>query len=1144
MKAISRWRAMACLVAVALWAVLPVTAQEEAAGAEPAVEVSAPVSREVQYATDEIYKAVAPMLIPRERRVERGAPAVVGAGNAMGETERIQHLMYDGMDLVLDEDFEAAIPKLEAVLSAEPTLAPVWSTLGWTYWRVGRQADAVALWKRYLTIDPLHPLAHLLMGNAFVGTGRLREAETHLKRSLELDSHQIEPQLVLATVYRWTARYQASVQLLRELLAQHPDRMDVQNQLGISLFENGSYDEALPLLEQGVRALPNDRDLARVHARCLLRTGNLVEAQVRARRLLRANDTDLELLLLLAEAPRYNNDPAASLPFLQRIVGSSTDERVLTEAHLKMIEIHSRLWEREPQKYSLEEAIGSVEALLEIDPGNPSWRQTYGGLLLMNRQYPAAARQFDWLIGNSTTNVLSARIGLFEVGQASANYGMGRQHLDYIASVNPSDPYLHQMHARLELARGNMPEAYDAVDKLEAAGMRGAVAVLQYAGLSDSDWADSMSIRRFRLQMLALKQAGYRFLTPSQIAPFFAGLEQPAWKDRADYVPPRAVVVMFDQVDGRTLRLATEVANDLDIVFALNVPAGPVNVGHAGIAGIETLREYAKTGRWVFGSMLYDAVTLAPVREDGRLGSPLANRIWLAADDVYESELEFAKRVRHEYKESRRLLREWLGESEPVNFVSYPYGEYGQGLLGNVDNAIAVNLNEAAINYEIGFTQSVFGYAVNGDNPLMYQRYAPGLFASGQDVIDHLAMHHPVFMARRMRAEFAALDGRLYRARENLELLRRAGYPQQPYDRIEAYVYDRLALRFGVVRQTEKSDKGMFDLEIEHPFVGGQFDWFRDSLERRNWTTTGFAGLYLTPVIHGEARGGYGEFRQDYTVNLAGEEETPVLEGRNATVTETFVGARVGMRYEREKIKSSPITLNAGLERHEYRGDAYFDDWAYMFETAFRPALAFDVLLRFDHTAMPSARSLVEENLTYDQYSYGGALRLRDWWDVWTRASFFDIDDGNERLHLEISTLWELVEDAGLLAGLEYSYVDAKHSKVDYWTPYRLNQWMLVGQLRSNLYRLYYDVSLKWGYAREDIREEDQAAYDRLVERARLFQFDAGDGPESEWVEVFSANAALRMNLGRNLHAHWEGLYTESVNYHEYKTIAGLTLIF
>jgi tetratricopeptide (TPR) repeat protein len=1052
--------------------------------------------------------------------------------------------MYEGMDLVLDEEFEEAIPKLEAVLAAEPTLTPVWSTLGWTYWRVGRQSDAVELWKKYIALDPMHPQAHLLMGNAFVGTGRLREAEIHLKRSLELDTHQIEPQLVLATLYRWTARYQASVQLLRELLSRHPDRMDIQNELGVSLFENGNYDEALPLLERAVRALPNDRELARVHARCLLRTGNLTEAQIRARRLLRDNDTDLELLLLLADAPRYNNDPAAALPYLQQIVRASKDERVLTEAHTKIIEIYSRLWEREPKTYSLAEAIESARALLEIDPGNPSWRQTHGGLLLMNRQYVESARQFDWLIDNSTTNVLAARNGLFEVGQATADYAMGRKHLDYIASINPANPFLHQMAARIELARGNMPEAYDALDKLEAAGLRGAVAVLQYGGLSDSDWSDRMSVRRFRLQMLALKQAGYRFLTPAQIAPYFASLEPPVWQKRGTYVPPRAVIIMFDQVDGRTLQLATAVANDLDLVFALDVPAGPVNEAHAGLAGIGTLREHVKTGRWVIGSMLYDAVRLVPVREDGRLGSGLANRIWLEGDKMYESELDFAKRVRHEYSESRRLLREWLGTSEPVNFVAYPYGEYGQGLLGNVGNAIAINLNEAAINYEIGFTQSVFGYAVNGDNPLMYQRYAPGIFDTGQDLIDHLAMHHPVFLARRMRAEFAALDGRLSRARENLEMLRTAGYPQQPYDRIEAYVYDHLALRLGVGRQTAKSDKGMFDLDLDHPFVGGQFDWFRDSLDRRNWTTAGFAGLYLTPVIYGEVRAGYGAFEQDYTVNLARAEQTPVLDGRRAEVTEKFVGLRAGVRVDREKVKSSPIMLNAGLERHEYRGDAEFDDWAYMIESAFRPALAFDVLLRFDHAVMPSARSLVEEQLAYDQFAYGGALRVLDWWDIWTRVSYFGINDGNERLHFDVSTMWELVEDVGLLAGLEYSYVNAKHFKQDYWTPYRLNQGMVACQVRNNFYRFYYDVAVKWGYAREEIRTEDEDAYERLVERGRLFRFDPGDGPESEWVEVFSANAALRMNLSRHLHAHWEGLYTESVNYHEYKTIAGLTLIF
>lgn len=1099
-------------------------------------------SREKDYATKELKKAVVPLLIPRDRRPVTGMAAGGSGVGGLPDTDRIRHLMYEGMDLVQDEEYAKAIPLLEAVLDADPTIIAVWTTLGWTYWQVGRQADAVMLWKRLLELDPAHPASHLLMGNAYVGTGRLREAEVHLKRSIELDSHQIEPQLVLGTVYRWTGRHQASVDSLRKLLSEHPDRMDIQNQLGLSLYENGNYDEALPLLEQGVRALPDDLELARVHARCLLRTGNLTQAQLQARRMLRDQDSDLELLLLLADAPRYSNDPGGALPYLRKIIETAKEQPILIEAHLRLIEISTRLWESDPRRYTLEEAIGSAKALLEIDEKNPSWRQSYGNLLLSNQQYTAAGQQFQRILDDSTTNVLSARIGMFEVGQAANAYSLGKENFDFVASINPANPYLYQMLSRLELSRGNVTEAHAALDRLEAAGARGAVAVLHYSALSDSDWAESMSVRRFRLQMLALKQAGYRFLVPSQIAAYFAEFERKP-SDIDDVVPQRAVVVTFDQPDARTLKLATEVASDLDLVFAVHVAAGPVDAGLAGIPGVETLREYAATGRWVFGSMLYDAVTPVPVRPDERLGSLLANRVWIAKDEMYETDLDFSRRLRREYRFSRQRLREWLGETQPVGFVAYPYGEFGQGLLSNVDDAIAQNLYEASVNYEVGFIPSVFGYAVNGDNPLMYQRYSPGAFDSGEDLLDHLAMHHPVFLARRMRAELAALDGRLSKSRHCLELLRRDGYPERPYERIEAFVYQHLALKFGLVRQTAKSDKGMFNLEIEHPYGGGQFEWFKDSLERRNWGTAWHAGLYVTPVINAEARAGYGEFEQRYTLNLAGPDDTPILQQRRADVTEKFIGGRVGMRIESKKPASSPITINTGLERHEYRGDADFDDWAYMVESAFRPVLYYDVLLRVDHDGMPSARSLTE-GLTYDQYSYAGALRVRDWWDLWTRASYYDIADGNERLHLDASTMWELSESAGLLAGFEYGYVDAKHPKIDYWTPYRLNQGFLVGQVRNNFYRFYYDVALKFGYAKEDIRLGDQLAYERLVVRAKLFKFDPGEGPKSEWVQVFSANAALRMNLGRYLQGYWEGLYNESVNYHEFKTIAGLSLMF
>jgi len=830
------------------------------------------------------------------------------------------------------------------------------------------------------------------------------------------------------------------------------------------------------------------------------------------------------------------------VPYLEEIAWSTKDPIIKREALRRLIELYVRLWEREPEKYPLDKAREACRELVRMDPEFMPWQQELAELSLMDNNYATAEETFKDVIVNGNTNCLRAHIGLCETYQASKRFDEAVDEFKIVQSLDTRNPYHYNMLARLEMTRAGMERAYEATDKLEAAGARGAVAVLLYRGLSNSDWSDSMSVRRFRLHILALKQAGFKFLTPDDLPQYFADLERPP-ADLNDLTPDRAVVVTFDHADSKTLALATKVAEDFDIRFAMHVSVGRIEDGDMGVAGWDALRQYATTDRWVFGSMLYDSANLAAVTEDGILGSPLANRLWIGDDETFETPLEYSKRLRREYRASRERLRDELGKEFTVNFVAYPHGNYGQGERSNVQDAIAQNLNEAAVNYEVGFVQSRFGYAVNGANSLLYQRYAPELFDTGEDVVDHVMKYHPVFLARTLRSEIASLGGRLYRARHMLELLRRDGYPERPYEAAEAFVYDHLAMRFGIAPQSAKANRGEFDIEISNPYVGGHFNWFRDSLHRRNWRTTGRAGLSLSQAIRLEARGGYGEFRQRYDENIADPTVEPVIERRRVRMREKFVGVKMGVRHEPEDKKKSPISVSAGLERHEYRGDAEFEEWIYMGELAFRPRLPIDIQLQYEHEMIPSARS-VADNVMFDRYGYSGAYLVRDWWEMWNHFQYYDINDGNDRFHASLSSLWEVSEETGIRLGLGYDYIDAQHEKPDYWTPYRLNEWWLIGSVRKNISEFYYDVTIKFGMAREAIRPEEEAAYNELVARAAALVFDPGRGPHTDWVNVFSASAALRKNLGQHLQAHWEGVYNEAPNYYEYITVAGLTLIF
>ena len=1092
------------------------------------------------YVTSELERVIRPMLISE---FAPPSPAALGpTGVRTPQTDPILESMYEGMDLVLDDEFEEAIPYLEYVIENEPTLIPVWSTLGWTYWRVGREEDALDLWLRFLRLDPSHAEAHLLVGNAYLGMQRLERGEYHLRRSLELNPDQIEPQMALAMVQRWTGRFNTSIATLERLREQYPDRLDIQNELGISYFEDGQYEEALPLLEQGTRALPDDSQLARLHALALLRTGNLTEARLRARRLLREDETNLELMLLLADAPMYQGNLEEALDYLNQVAYSDGPDDVRADALNKILQVKRVLAERDPRAHPIDNALRPARELVRIDPKQPYWRLAYAQVLLMSQRYDAATRQFQEIIDMATPHVIDAREGMFELAQATTRYREGRKHLEFLRSVNPYDPYLYEMAARLESARGNTRKSYEYLDKMEAAGSRGAIAVLMYTGLGDSDWSDTISVRRFRLHISALKQAGYRFLRPSEILTYLDDIPEVP-ENVHDYRPQRAVVITFDQIDEASMRRATEVAEDLDLVFGINLAVRDILDEEMDERDLESMRDMLRGGHWELGSLLHDAVQLQPVREDGRIGSILSARKWLEDDEMFEDPMDYSRRLRFEYAESRRKLREWIGDDMPVDFMAYPYGDFGLGLMNNVEDAHEQNLTEAAINYRMAFTQSVYGHAVKGDNPHLYQRYAPDVFMSGSELTNHLQKHHPVFMARRMQAEFSALEGDLFRARQYLALLRRDGYPDKLYDEIDGFVYRHLALKFGVSRAIEASERGPFSLDIRKPFGGGNFSWFRDSLDRRNWRNSYYAGMYVTPAITLEARGGYGRYRQRYDENLAADDEAPDLVRRGAQVGEAFVGVHAGMRYQHPDPQRSPITLGGGVRRHVFDRDADFRNWAWFIQTAFRPALFFDILLGIDHDVLPSARSLTEE-VTLDRYYYAGSVRLRDWWDIWTRLTYNDINDGNDRIEADISTMWEVLPGSGLLAGLEYGYVDAKHPKDDYWTPHKMRQYFMVGRLRNNINRFSYDVGLKLGRARERIRREDREAFRELEERARRFRFDAGDPPESDWQTVFAVNAVIDTALGRFWRASWEGAYTESANYYEYRSVAGLHFQF
>ena len=64
----------------------------------------------------------------------------------------------------------------------------------------------------------------------------------------------------------------------------------------------------------------------------------------------------MDLLLLLADAPRYRNSPEEAVPYLEKIAKDAKDPKIKREALRRLNGLYVRLWEKDSKKFPLDKA--------------------------------------------------------------------------------------------------------------------------------------------------------------------------------------------------------------------------------------------------------------------------------------------------------------------------------------------------------------------------------------------------------------------------------------------------------------------------------------------------------------------------------------------------------------------------------------------------------------------------------------------------------------------------------------------------------------------------------------------------------------------------------------------------------------------
>ncbi|MBU4458995.1 MAG: tetratricopeptide repeat protein [Verrucomicrobia bacterium] len=715
----------------------------------------------------------------------RSAPAAdaEGAADDAPMTRTLGAISGDPAPLREALDLEAAgrgaeaIGRIEAAIRETPEVPRLWEVLGLLHWKSGRPAEALAVWTRFAVADGARPEPHIWIGELHAARNELRPALEAFDRALKLAPGDMNALFQRTRVYRWLGHIEEAAATTRGLCAREPDRADFRRELAAALFANREYAEAAALWARVRRDRPTDSDAEiREIASRAYATGD--DAAVRdAVAYLERFPGHVLALRTLSDLAQSSGRREEALDYLKRLLKVETDPKKKARLAFRCADLLSGLHESHPDRFTIQEAVDLVQGYLTVHPYDVDVRLLLGELFIEAQDWTRARDAFEVTLREYNPQNIRATRGLFEICVASGRHREAGKWLDRVRAFNPADPYLAYLEARMDAANGDYGAALEALDRLEISGARGAVAVLLYHGLSESDWTDIPSVRIVREQIDALKAAGYRFVSAHDLPATLN--ERNAPEQLSHQAPLKIACVTWDDARRDAMRYGTPLGRSLGIPMTMHIPVGYVKEDHPFIAGWNGLRACTTAGTWHFSSHAYDGHDPRPALRGGGAVHPLANRLWLDDAGRQETETEYRARLLREYRGSREAIVAELKRPREADVFAYPFGDIGQLSHSNVTNAPELNLAVARKYYKVGFTQSHFGHAVYGDDPLLYQRTEPFRAESGPNLVARILGLHPVFLARATRVEIAVLADKPYLANEMLDLLARDGYPAE-----------------------------------------------------------------------------------------------------------------------------------------------------------------------------------------------------------------------------------------------------------------------------------------------------------------------------------------------------------------------------
>ena len=1138
-------------------------------------------------------------------------------------------LLYKGLGHLQDEEYEEAIPYLEETLRLDPSQQAGWEGLGWAYIRTEQLPRAKALWEYFRRLMPTQSLPYALLGQIAVLERDWHLADQHFSKSLEIEPEQFDVRYWYGQNLMRLGKAEDAEAVFRELIVREPDRLDIQLDLASLLIQRLEYGEAVEIYRRVNDELPDNPRFLVEQALLELRVGELQRADALCLQALELDPENLNAMSLRADiaelAGLHDTTP------LENLIDETDDP--ISRAALRIRLANRCIVENrnKPHQYDPDFILNLIKQAIEDDPANVEYRILYAQLLVMENHYMQAHAVATTVLEKFNGNNNNAKQILLEIALREMRHEDALQILsDIYSGLNENNPLSYWYRAHIYSQQGRYADAKREIDLMEAAANQGAVLSLVYTALTESDWTPHTSVRRLHEHILSLQREGW-VLVPATDLPMLLKPDKgenrasaakdgsvPATARLVDYFtwcftgkrrfgpnanaidndpkPKKYFTILFDGDLRSSLLLGNEVAEDFGVPFTIFVPTAPSKDYVPQRAGWDELRKYAETGNWIVGSHLHKSFEKQPVDKDKLdYRAPLPNRLWNDERNRVESMSEWDRRIRHEFRDSRSTLRKEMGKYDvDVPLVSYPFSDLGQEgacNLYSIRDPAGTLVAEAARSFQVGFVRTKTGYTTFGDNLLLCRSYAPNWTDEGADIVRHAYENHPLFMARKMRAEIAMLMNHPNEANEMLAALRRDGYPEELCREIEKAIHSHFQNKSRRERPplvTEESyhddntnvvisaetheGKGDPLVHLDHPFIGpivthskanDQIEIFgygaRAGLDITRNTT--FSLEYMDSKMEQTVRPRWDAViitnvpyaKSKYKFKMQSKSLMGTLTHRMESGT--ILSASLGLVNKKRLPSNADLTdvnLQDDLNSHEFTLDDDDDLIAAVLGAQWNPTDNLRLHFIYDRNYVPSA----VKNVDYHGFTGNVKWRPEDAWEVEARVQYRTYSDDNAFYNGFLESMWQTSQDSGIWAGFQLSTVSTSEPHDFYWTPYWDQR--VFGVLRYTQHRdgYHFTFSLLGGIHQDEARPE--RLYETEVKHEKTVMVDGVANTVEEtgiefvpmetsasgWHKIWGFSGTYEKNLTSRLTLNIEGEVVALRDYIDHSLLIYLRLSF